>query len=279
LNLTSSQVMCTAALGFCFQYVFLVIGFLIFPEGYGFADMDTSDCASLGSCLLAHLDYGFRSAPVWGGPDLTWPMFVFDYIYNLIVILILAAIVSGIIIDAFSSMRADLQAQTDDQTNNCFICSINRSVMERKMVKFEHHVFQEHYMWSYARFLMRLEMATDADLNGLESYVQAKVKVQDFQSWYPIDKALSLETTDDNKYSEKDLRVKDLKELKNVVHHCTTVSDAQMTNVREINSGMKDTRESLKNMEFALVQLAIDVQKKADQLAAAANQAVPQKGD
>jgi len=147
------------------------------------------------------------------------------------------------------------------------------------MVKFEHHVFQEHYMWSYARFLMRLEMATDADLNGLESYVQAKVKVQDFQSWYPIDKALSLETTDDNKYSEKDLRVKDLKELKNVVHHCTTVSDAQMTNVREINSGMKDTRESLKNMEFALVQLAIDVQKKADQLAAAANQAVPQKGD
>jgi len=245
-------------LGFCFQYVFLVIGFLIFPEGYGFADMDTSGCSSLQECLLAHLDYGFRS------------MFVFDYIYNLIVILILAAIVSGIIIDAFSSMRAELQAQTDDQMNNCFICSINRSVMERKLVKFEHHVFQEHYMWSYARFLMRLEMAQDSDLNGLESYVQEKVKVGDFQSWYPIDKALSLETEEDNKYSEKDLRVKDLEELRVVVRQCTDGSGEQIKNVRELKAGMKDTRESLKTMELVLMQLQTDVQKKADQMAAAA---------
>jgi len=270
LTLTSNQVSCTAALGFCFQYVFLVIGLLIFPEGYGFADMQTGDCASLKDCLLGHLDYGFRSGPVWQTADLNWQQFAFDYIYNLIVILILAAIVSGIIIDAFSSMRADLQAQTDDQTNNCFICSINRSVMERKLVKFDHHVFQEHYMWSYARFLMRLEMAHESDMNGLESYVNDKARVGDFQSWYPIGKALSLETEDDNKYSEKDLRVKDLDELKAVVRQCTDGSDTQIKNVRELKAGMKDTRESLKNMEFALSQLQGDVQRKADQLAAIA---------
>ena len=102
------------------------------------------------------------------------------------VILILAAIISGIIIDTFANMRADLSEKNDDQENNCFICGINRSQMERQMVKFEHHVFQarhghsrllkqvnltkrmreldmtgyclcqEHYMWSYARFLMPL---------------------------------------------------------------------------------------------------------------------------
>ena len=104
--------------------------------------------------------------------------FAFDYLYNLVVILILAAIISGIIIDTFANMRADLSEKNDDQENNCFICGINRSQMERQMVKFEHHVFQaaplcsfsfvcsiqysypepcqEHYMWSYARFLMQL---------------------------------------------------------------------------------------------------------------------------
>ena len=58
------------------------------------------------------------------------------------VILILAAIISGIIIDTFANMRADLSEKNDDQENNCFICGINRSQMERQMVKFEHHVFQ-----------------------------------------------------------------------------------------------------------------------------------------
>ena len=46
------------------------------------------------------------------------------------------------------------------------------------MVKFEHHVFQEHYMWSYARFLMYLKQSKDSDLNGPESFVKTKVSRQ-----------------------------------------------------------------------------------------------------
>ena len=75
--------------------------------------------------------------------------FAFDYLYNLVVILILAAIISGIIIDTFANMRADLSEKNDDQENNCFICGINRSQMERQMVKFEHHVFQARPLCSF----------------------------------------------------------------------------------------------------------------------------------
>jgi len=100
--------------------------------------------------------------------------------------------------------------------------------------------------------------------------VSAKVKVGDFQSWYPIGKALSMETEDDNKYSEKDLRVKDLEELKKVVQACTEGSESSMMNARELKGSLKDTRESIKSMEFALNSLGENVQKKADQLAAIA---------
>merc|ERR550514_368987 len=116
---------------------------MIFEKGYGFADMDTSECPTLADCLHAHLDYGFRSAPVWSGPALTPTMFFFDYFYNLIVILILAAIISGIIIDTFADMRQTSLEMNDDQLNNCFMCCQNRSLLERKMVKFDHHIYQD----------------------------------------------------------------------------------------------------------------------------------------
>jgi len=250
-----------------------------FSKGYGFADMDTSGCTSLSTCLLLHLDYGFRSGPVWeDGPELTWWRFAFDYAYNLVVILILAAIISGIIIDTFANMRADLQAKNDDQQNNCFVCSINRSSMERKMVKFDHHVFQEHYMWSYARFLMYLRQAQESDLNGPESFVRAKVDQADY-SFYPINRALTLDSDDAEDYSERDLRFKDLEEMRGVVRSVSDSSQNVLQLKREVKTGLKESRDSLHEMQHRLSLLALDVNKKAQEavLQKAAAQAAKDK--
>eukprot|EP00441_Pelagodinium_beii_P041338 CAMPEP_0197644914 /NCGR_PEP_ID=MMETSP1338-20131121/17736_1 /TAXON_ID=43686 ORGANISM="Pelagodinium beii, Strain RCC1491" /NCGR_SAMPLE_ID=MMETSP1338 /ASSEMBLY_ACC=CAM_ASM_000754 /LENGTH=1454 /DNA_ID=CAMNT_0043218391 /DNA_START=9 /DNA_END=4373 /DNA_ORIENTATION=+ len=279
LYITFGQVAGTAVLGFCVQYCFLVLGFLTFSKGYGFADMDTSQCTSLMTCLLAHLDYGFRSGPVWeDGPELTWWRFAFDYLYNLVVILILAAIISGIIIDTFANMRADLQAKNDDQQNNCFVCGINRSQMERKMVKFDHHVFQEHYMWSYARFLMYLKQAKESDLNGPESFVRAKVHVQDY-SFYPINRALTLDSDDAEDYSERELRFKDLEEMRGVVRKVSESSQNVLQLKREVKTGVKESRDSLAEMQHRIGLLALDVNKKVQeaQLQKAAAQAAKDK--
>lgn len=260
LWITKDQVVGTAVLGFCVQYCFLVLGFLTFPKGYGFADMDTSQCSSLMECLLAHLDYGFRSGPVWATPDLSWWKFAFDYLYNLVVILILAAIISGIIIDTFANMRADLQEKNDDQQNNCFICGINRSTMERQMVKFEHHVFQEHYMWSYARFLMYLKQSKDSELNGPESYVKDKVSRQDY-SFFPINRALSLDS-DDEDYSERQVRIKDLEEMRGVVRSCSETSQNVLQLKRELKQVLKESNEAVSDMQKRLHLLSGDVAKK-----------------
>jgi len=129
LQITSREVASTVLLAFCVQYCFLVLGFLTFSDVYGFADMATGGCKSLIQCLLAHLDYGFRSGPVWGSPDLTLWKFLFDYIYNMIVILILAAIISGIIIDTFAEMRSNLQFKNKEQGTKCFMCGIEAPYM------------------------------------------------------------------------------------------------------------------------------------------------------
>jgi len=261
INQTWKQVFFTACLGFSIQYCFLVIGFLIFPSGYGFADMDTSGCGSLLDCFLAHMDYGFRSGPVWSGPELTWMQFFFDYMYNLVVILILAAIISGIIIDTFATLREEMNERKTDQCDKCFICGINKSQMERQMLKFEDHVFQQHYMWSYARFLFYLEEAQDCDLNGPESYVKDLVGKQDY-GFYPIGHAMHLGTEDADSYEERELRVKDLQEFRGLMQVCVDGTDNVIQLERELKTALKDSRESVQDLQLRLGLLQADMQRR-----------------
>jgi len=51
LQITSREVASTVLLAFCVQYCFLVLGFLTFSDGYGFADMPRADVrASYSAC-------------------------------------------------------------------------------------------------------------------------------------------------------------------------------------------------------------------------------------
>merc|ERR1711959_411070 len=121
-----NQVLGTMVLGFFLQYAFLAVSFMVFGQGYGFADMDTSGCATLLECLMGHFDYGFRSAPVWGSAKLTYVRFGFDYFYNLLVILIMAAIISGIIIDTFADLKEKQSEVFEAMESQCFICSLSK---------------------------------------------------------------------------------------------------------------------------------------------------------
>ncbi len=69
--------------------------------------------------------------------------------FQIIIIIIMVAIVTGIIIDTFSEMRSQKAAIDDNQNNVCFVCSIQREKFERKNIKFADHVECEHNPWSY----------------------------------------------------------------------------------------------------------------------------------
>ncbi len=53
---------------------------------------------------------------------------LFNFIYIVLINLVLQAIISGLIIDAFSELRDENEAIEKDTASKCFICSIDRLV-------------------------------------------------------------------------------------------------------------------------------------------------------
>ncbi|CAK9096851.1 4 [Durusdinium trenchii] len=245
ITVSRDQVAGTMVLGFCIQYMAVGAGFLLFSQGYGFADKDTSACSTLMECLRAHFDYGFRSAPVWSGPKLTYTRFTFDYVYNLVIILIMAAIISGIIIDTFADLREEQKTIQDKMKSSCFICSLSKSELERKRVKFENHILKDHYMWAYARFLLYLDETDPAELNGPESYVKQQIK-ENNTSFFPIARCISMESSDaGEEHLEREVRVKDLDEFKEKMNGMAADTEIMVQSERGMKADMKELRDAV----------------------------------
>jgi len=249
-----SQVFGTMILGFFLQYTFVAVSFMIFGRGYGFADMDISGCANLKECLKGHFDYGFRSAPVWGDDNLDWKRFTFDYVYNLLIILIMASIISGIIIDSFSELKEAQAAVNEAMSSMCFICSLSQSELERARVKFDKHILEDHYMWSYARFLLYLEDEDKSNLTGPESYVK-KLVSENNTSFVPIQRCIDIESSDmGEEHLEREVRVKDMEDLGKMLSR-------MQANTGEIKKQEGGFKVEIKELREALVQSATKIQQ------------------
>jgi hypothetical protein len=61
---------------------------------------------------------------------------VYNFIYLVLVNLVLQAIISGYIIDTFGSMRDQQESIEEDKRSCCFICSIGRDEFERCGIPF-----------------------------------------------------------------------------------------------------------------------------------------------
>jgi hypothetical protein len=272
---TGSQLVGTVFLGASFQYIFLCIGFMSFDYGYGFADVNTDGCDTLMQCLQGHLDYGFRSAPVWfafHGTTESLGMFAFNYAYNLLVILILAAVISGIIIDNFADMRTTLQETQDDMKSLCFICSTGKSTIERSGTKWAKHIYFDHYMWSYARFLYYLHSTGSSDLTGPETYIHELVKGLSF-TFYPIQRSISLEASAEGEgaHEERDLKIKDLEEMKGQLKDLLGEIDNFKKAEMEQKATFDDMKETLRvqivnvqAVQIALGEAVIQNQERAN---------------
>eukprot|EP00933_Yihiella_yeosuensis_P029935 TRINITY_DN2358_c0_g1_i1.p1 TRINITY_DN2358_c0_g1~~TRINITY_DN2358_c0_g1_i1.p1 ORF type:complete len:937 (+),score=183.81 TRINITY_DN2358_c0_g1_i1:206-2812(+) len=245
ITVSLEQVAGTMVLGFCIQYIAVGAGFLLFDKGYGFADQDTSGCATLLECLRAHFDYGFRSAPVWHSDKLTWTRFSFDYVYNMAIILIMAAIISGIIIDTFAELKEEQQSIESAMASSCFICSLSKSQLERQRIPFEGHILKDHYMWAYARFLLYLEETDPSDLNGPESHVKKLIKANNM-SFFPIERCIAMESSDaGEEHMEREVRVKDLDDFKDHLGKIATSTESMVRTELGFKAELKDLRDTI----------------------------------
>jgi hypothetical protein len=146
------------------------------------------------------LDFGLNSSPNWYGesyiqPDLSrvlamlpksihhkWldPVIlgqilgtIYNISYVIVINLVLQAILSGVIIDAFQNMRSLEEANLREMHAICQICSIPREKFELKGLSFEHHIQEEHSFWNYFHFwvyVKRLSLKDPKLLSQTEIY-------------------------------------------------------------------------------------------------------------
>jgi hypothetical protein len=142
VTMNIGQVLVTFLLGAVFMWIYSVIGVYSFGYNqYNYGDSpDYTWSESLANNFWQHLDYGLRGPPIFSSyADQAASKYVFDISYQIFIIVIMVAIITGIIIDTFSDLRAEKSEIENDQQNVCFVCAIGREVFERN--RYRYYIF------------------------------------------------------------------------------------------------------------------------------------------
>ena len=81
--------------------------------------------------------------PVYSEKHMWVARFVFDNLFNMMLLIILMNIVLGIIIDTFGSLREELDDYEKDLSNYCFICGFDKETIEKESTNqrgFRYHI-------------------------------------------------------------------------------------------------------------------------------------------
>jgi len=193
------QIILTLFLLFIVSYFFSIISYVSFNEDY-----DTSlgnACYSMWSCLIVTIDQTYKNDGAIGGflplpfetdgskLEIFWGRVFFDYLFNLVVAILLIEILSGIIIDKFGELREENEERSRDEQSECFICGQGRSDLEKELGYdgFRYHTLFEHNMWDYLFFIGFIKHKRNSYVNDyieLERYVLLKLDNDD-NSWMP----------------------------------------------------------------------------------------------
>jgi hypothetical protein len=167
-------------------FIFSVFGFWLFETDYANPDTGEYYCDTLWRCFIRHLLDGNRQGG--GVADLMQePPFgtlhfysrqLFDMLFYLIMIVIITAIASGIIIDAFGAIRDEESNALEDMKSRCFICGLENGIFERHGQGFQKHILEDHNMWSYLFFMIHLQQTDPSNYTAQEAYVDEMVTQQ-----------------------------------------------------------------------------------------------------
>ena len=123
--------------------------------------------------------------------------FLFDTIYAIFFGLLFGNIISGLMLDAFASLREITEALDDDKSNYCYMCNMKREKMEKTGERFADHIQKKHHLWNYIFYIIALEKKDSTDYTGLEYYISQKYDLPDEQmdvSWIPDGEESTFET-------------------------------------------------------------------------------------
>ena len=91
----------------------------------------------------------FRFFNYDGGEGMSALKHLFDLSYQILLVVIMASIITGIIINTFQDIKDTNEKMAIDKATICSICSLPKSSFETNATKFESHIKNEHYAWNY----------------------------------------------------------------------------------------------------------------------------------
>ena len=151
-------------------------------------DIPDNYCLCLSFCFMTNFDAGIRAR---GGAadqmvrisfernrNIYYNRIIYDVSYFLICIIIMIDLVFGIILGTFSDMRGNERKLDNDKINNCFICHINREIVEKRKEDFKFHREKKHYLWNYVDYMIFLKFSDSHELNAFNSFAKHNLNLK-----------------------------------------------------------------------------------------------------
>jgi len=99
---------------------------------------------------------------------------------------IIAGIIQGQIVDAFSQLREEEEERQTDSELRCLVCSMERFVLDDvEHDGFQVHREKDHNPLHFLFFVVYLQHRDPEEYTGMEAYSDENIKVQDNQ-WMPV---------------------------------------------------------------------------------------------
>jgi hypothetical protein len=120
--------------------------------------------------------------------------YLLDISFTIVMVWLVFQMISGLIVDTFSSLRKEQEEFDEDSKNICFICGLEREIIEKYYTGkdgFDRHL-QDHNASSYFCYIFYLKEKAQSELSGIESYVKSMIDVENI-SWIPTERCLKMD--------------------------------------------------------------------------------------
>jgi hypothetical protein len=236
----AKQLAATAVLTFFVMYIFAFVLFVEFRDDFQ-DGVNDGLCDTLGRCTLVTGNFGLRRTGGVGEQlgmtrdDLSSRVFV-DWLYYIVVLVILLNVVFGIVIDTFGEIRTAKMDRTTATQNFCFVCDLEKykfNELAGSIQGFKRHIEAEHNMWDYLAFMIFLWEQDQDDDDGLELYVRHLLHERDL-SWFPMSTSMSVRSQYGNQKKGED-------EIKYQIEKLASAVDVKFGEIKSAASEVADS--------------------------------------
>lgn len=129
---------------------------------------------------------------IHAGETYYWPIYFYDIGFYVLIQLILMSILSATIIDSVFDSRISREELLDDIEKKCFICGLNRAVLDKEGEGWQKHICNSHNVYIYVYFIIYIMQKDIGDCSRVEKHVKELIKRKDI-SFFPQSRSISIE--------------------------------------------------------------------------------------